>query len=832
MKPARAPRHRQPAVLPRRTAGAVAVQAALLALGLAATLPAIGLATAQAAEPAAAVQAYDIPAGPLDAALARFGQRSGVLLSYPPELTAGRSSPGLGGAHAIPDALARLLAGSGLEAVPQANGGYTLRLLPAQRDATLAPVTVKAGALRDATSEGTGSYAARGTTLFKGTQSLKEIPQSVTVITRQRMDDQRLDTLTDLLENTTGITIVKRPAGGHDIYSRGFIAPNLQYDGVPVTRGVSSGNSSIASTTWLDRVEVLRGAQGLLEGAGNPGGAVNLVRKRGLAETAFNVEGRLGSWDNYGTRLDAGGSIDEQGRLRARAVIDFEDKKSFLDAITDRNLNLYGALDFDLTPDTTLGLGLIHSRVDGNAALHHGVPRYANGEPLDISRSTNIGADWNDNNHRKNQLFLDLEHRLNADWTLKVSGNYMIEDWDALVSYANGRVPVGGTTVAGSGYAYAYQTTSQGLDANLSGRFNGLGIEHEIVVGGNFSNVDTDNRYVQYFNYMSYDVFNPDHDAPRLGSTSPTSQLASDSRTRQKGLYGVLRSHLTDRLTLALGARSSWYDYRDNTQTTTWSSASKMRERGETTPFAGLVFALTPQWSAYASYADIFQPQTATNAQRQVLQPIVGSNYEAGVKGELFDGALNVSLAHFRIDQKNRAVTDTSAPMVCGSAGTSACSRAAGEVRSEGWELEAHGQLSSNWQISGGYTYNRNKFLQDNNAALIGTRFDYNTPKHILRLWSDWRLPGGLNPWRVGAGVQYQSAQETNSPTSIRNPLQGGYSVWNARVAYQIDKRWSAALNIENLFDKRYYAFIDNYWYYGSYVGAPRNFTLTVRGSF
>ncbi len=144
--------------------------------------------------------------------------------------------------------------------------------------------------------------------------------------------------------------------------------------------------------------------------------------------------------------------------------------------------------------------------------------------------------------------------------------------------------------------------------------------------------------------------------------------------------------------------------------------------------------------------------------------------------------------------------------------------------------MEAHGQLARGWQVSGGYTYSRNEYMEDRIPSNIGKPFDYNSPQHMLRLWSDWQLPGEWNKWRFGTGVNYRSKQRTGNATKV-DPVQGGYSIWNARVAYQVNKTWSAALNIENLFDKYYYASIYNS-YNVSQFGAPRNFLLTLRGNF
>lgn len=416
----------------------IVLQGVLLSLLVGITVPLLHAAAVEmAAAPPAAdeIHTFNVPAGPLDAALDQFAHTAGVNLYYDAALLGGLQSKGLSGNYTTASALSLLLAGSGIEATSQPGGGYSLRkvVIESGTATTLPPVTVSANTL-GTTTEGTGSYATRNVALFGGEQSLKDIPQSVTVITRQKIDDLRLDTLNKVLENTPGITLFSRIGGGSDIYSRGFMINTIQYDGVPLLRGNYWSNTFTASSIHLDRVEVLRGAQGLLEGAGNPSGAINVVRKRGLADTAFNIEGRVGSWSNYGTRLEAGGPWDEQGRLRSRAILDYEDRGSFVDTLSDRNLNAYGALDLDITPDTTLGLGVVYSLLKGSSYLYQGVPRYADGHPLDIARSVTVSADWNDARRRESQIFLNLEHRFSRNWKLKAAGAYTKEDWDAITS--------------------------------------------------------------------------------------------------------------------------------------------------------------------------------------------------------------------------------------------------------------------------------------------------------------------------------------------------------------------------------------------------------------
>lgn len=805
----------------------------VIAMAMAALAAALG---AQAQTPSVQAQraTFDLPAQPLLAALRALARQTRYQVLFDEDLVLGKTGPALQGSFTPREAIDRLLAGSGLAAVGNTPGTFTVKASsepPRPVSApSLAAVTVTAQAHASATTEGSGSYASRGATIGKTVQALKDIPQSVTVITRQRMDDQGLDSLEEVLNNTTGITLRRRPGGGSDILSRAFVTNTIQYDGVPLPRSYSNGNMLLANSFYLDRVEVLRGAQGLLEGGGSPAGSINLVRKRGLEDAALVVEGKAGSWSKYGTRIDAGGPLNAQGNLRGRATLDYEAGDSFIDKVADRNLNLYAAIDLDITPDTTLGAGFSHSRLSGNSGLYYGVPRYADGSAIALARGANMDADWSHAARRENQLFLDLEHRFNADWALKASGIYIKESYDAqtALSYL-GLVPVGGNSFSAPGFAYDFGGENKGLDIHLNGKLRLLGVDNELVLGGTYSNQDRQDAFNEYAN-TTVNVFRYMDPTPTLAARAFSRARDLTLQTTQRGFYGLVRSHLTDEATLILGARVSSFDNFSATRNPiagTTVTSTLRKERGEVTPYAGLVYALTPQWSAYASYTEIFEPQSALDAQLKVLAPMSGASYEVGMKGALLDGALNTSFALFRADQTNRAVTDYATLGICGSG---YCSRAAGEVRSEGFDLEAHGKLNRHWMISAGYTFNRNKYLADAVAGNVGTPFAYEAPKHVLRLWSDHQLSGDWNKWRIGVGTNYRSRQATSSTTMV-NPVQGGYSLWNARVAYGVNKQWTAALNIDNLFDKHYFSSIAAN-YLNSYVGEPRKVVLTLRGQF
>ncbi|TDS83619.1 TonB-dependent siderophore receptor [Comamonas sp. JUb58] len=781
------------------------------------------------------LHSFSIPPGPLGTVLSQTAATAGVLLSVDAKLTQGIHSPGVQGRFSAEEGLARALAGSGLAAVPNAGGGYTLRAAPtaapapanpaatADNSTTLSTVVVSAAAQAPATTEGSGAYSARAATIGKTAQALKDIPQSVSVVTRQRMDDQNLSSVSDVLENTTGIMISEVADGGRNYYSRGFKIANVQYDGVPLSRGnYGVGNSFTGNAAYLDRVEVFRGAQGLFEGAGQPSGSINLVRKRPTADKQLLVEARAGSWSHYGGMLDASGPLNDEGSLRARAVLDYDDKGGFIDHTDEKNLNAYLALDYDLSADTTLGLGLGVSRLR-STPFFGGLPRYSDGRSLNLSRSTFLGADWNRWDRDETQLFADLSHRLNADWQFKVAAAYSRETSLTTVRDSTGAVdPVSLTGPEGAAWNYDKLSKNAGIDMHLNGRFALLGMPQQLTVGASLSRLRSNDRIAYAYNLGAIDVFNPNPHVPKPQDFPDSQRLSRYEPHLQKGIYAQLRTEIAPAWTLVSGGRVSWFESVFSTQAATWDSKSEQKKSGEFTPFLGLIYKLTPQWSAYASYADVFMPQTTTAQDGSTLKPVIGANYEAGIKGELLDGRLNASLAVYRVDETNRAVEDTAAGRLCNG---NYCYRAAGKVRSQGFEAELQGAVAPGWQVAAGYTFNRNKYLSD--PVNEGLTFNEDTPRHLLRLWSDYRFKGDWSGLSLGAGVSAQSAM-SNSVSGVRRP---SYGVWNTRIAYDLNRQWTLALNVNNVFDKVYYE-------YASYIenrnnyGTPRNFLVTLRGRF
>lgn len=788
---------------------------------------------------------FNVPPQELDSALTRVADQGGIRIFFTSAELSGLRTGGVSGAMTVEQALSQVLTGTGfgwryreartvvIEKLPAAQGAIQLGPVRVEGQSGRAANGYNIGAVASpATTESTHSYAARAVTIGKDEQPLKDVPQSVSVLTRQSMDDQNISTIAQALTTVPGITISKSPGTGYFIFSRGFTIDTMQFDGATVFRnGYSAGSYMAESMAFYDRMEVLRGAAGLIQGPNAPGGAVNLVRKRGQDQLTVGATATAGSWNHYAGQIDVGGPVADNGRLRIRAIADYDRSDSFVNMVWSKTRSLYFAADYDIDPDTVIGLGISNRDMRGRP-FERGLPRYADGGDIGLPRSTFAGAEWNKTSSDRTMFYGDIEHRFSSQWSVKVSAVHFQEDSGATYQFLLGPVArTGARTETYSDFATDFHLKGDSLDAHVNGVFEALGVEHDVTIGADYMTHRTDDTIARQFRAESADVFNLNNDRT---ARSLESLIATQYSQRswydveQHGLYGAWRLKPIQPLTFIAGARVTWYEnsYRAKSGTQANYGAigeTKIEAQGKFVPYAGAIYALNSSWNVYASYAKIFEPQSVRDAAGNVLKPVEGVNYEAGVKGEVMDGRANLSLALFRYDHRNRAVYDFAGGYACNGW---YCSQATGKVRSKGVEIEASGELAPGLQVSAGYTYNTTKFLED--PTYQGQRFSTYTPKHLLRLWANYTLPGRLDPISVGAGVNAQ----TGTLASDRSFDLPGFAIWNARLGYRLNDKISLAANLNNIFDKTYYIPSYSSTNGNNFYGDPRNFAVTLRAAF
>ncbi|SDU42172.1 TonB-dependent siderophore receptor [Pseudomonas yamanorum] len=768
-----------------------------------------------------AAQAYDIPAGPLGATLNQFAQQAGVAIVFQSQNLQGLNGPGLKGTYSVDAGFDRLLQGSGYRVI-KGDQVYALEANPAATDAMeLGPTQVSANQLGNVT-EGTDSYTPGSiATATRLVLTPKETPQSVTVVTRKHMDDFGLNNVDDVMRHTPGITVSAFDTDRTNYYARGFSINNFQYDGIPSTaRNVAySAGNTLSDMAIYDRVEVLKGATGLLTGAGSLGATINLVRKKPTADFQGHASLGAGSWDNYRSELDVSGPMTESGNVRGRAVAAYQDKRSFMDRYSRKSPVYYGIMEFDLSPDTMLTVGGDYQDSLPTASSWSGsFPLInANGDRNSVKRSFNNAANWSSWEQYTRTAFAMLEHDLGNGWVTKLQLDHKINGYHALMGSIQGDEPRADGTAKITSGKYTGETVSDSADLYASGPFSLGGREHELVVGGSIGISDWNGKgywnltpnMVDFNNWHGH-ATQPDWGAP---------QQYTDDTIRQTGAYMTTRLNLADDLKLLLGGRVVNYHLTGNNPS--------YRETGRFVPYVGVVYDLDDTYSVYASYTDIFMPQENYNRDRQnqLLEPDEGQNYELGMKADFFDGRLNASAAYFEIHENNRAVSDDDynnlkpTPQNYAYKGTKAVTK--------GYELEVSGELSPGWQVQAGYTH---KVVRDDQDQKIST-FE---PEDQVKLYTTYKLKGDLDKLTVGGGVRWQSVGWQD----IYNTPHGGYEEFSLEAywlvdlmtRYQITKNVSATLNVNNIFDKSYYTNIG--FYNSAAYGEPRNFMVTTRWDF
>ncbi len=688
-------------------------------------------------------------------------------------------------------------------------------------------------------------YKAKATTSStKLPLSLRETPQSVTVITRQRMDDFNLTSVANVLEQTTGVTVQENDSNRVNFTSRGFAITNFQMDGVPTT--YSSGNSTMSDTLIYDRVEVVRGATGLVTGSGDPSATVNLIRKQPTPTFTGSFAVTAGSWELGRVEADVSGPIFADGKVRARLVAGFQDKASHIDFYEEKKAVLYGVLEADVTDSTLVRIGYDYQQVTPRGTTWGTAPLYyRDGTPTSLPRSYNVAARWSTWDRETGNLFGVIEQKLPGDWILRAAVNHRDSTSTALLYYGYGGYPDpitgGGLTVAD--YYNIYEEKETGFDVYASGPLELFGRKHELVFGVN--GYDRDGTTLNTaITARPYPMVIPDFrnwdgriaEPVRINYGTPQQVL----RTTESGIYGALRLNPTDKLKVIAGARrSEWETKTDRYDLKgAYTSTSNAYSEDRVTPYLGVIYDITSQISAYASYSDLFKPQSNKNKDNEQLAPVVGSNYEGGLKGEFLDGKLYAALVGFYVKQDNLAELDPTVPDGFLLPDGGSAYRAVSGAVTRGAEFEVAGEFSPQWRISAGYTY-----AYTENAA--GLRINTLNPRNIVRIYSTYDLQGALQGLTVGGGLNWQSeiytlasipvpgntsAPGTNPPVLRTNVSQDAYVLANLMARYKINDHVNLALNVDNLFDEKYYRRVG--FYNGGYFGEPRRVTVSVRAAF
>lgn len=639
---------------------------------------------------------------------------------------------------------------------------------------------------------------------------LLESAASITVIATEQLQKQNIVDVEQLATALHGITVTGVSNTSPSLLSRGFEIDSYLIDGVPSTALLQSPYP-MADLFFFESVELLRGPSAIFSGFGNPGGVLNLVRKRPKGGFAMQASAQMGSFNANRLELDISTDWNSTSSLQSRFGVMRQRKDEFYDAVDFARDMVFITNQYELNHNTVLTFGHRFDNYQPN--IQTGVPGYQSGGFIAFKRSTYLGAKWNRIESNTRESFIQLTHHLQHDIKANVSLQY--GSTDALQKYAymgRGAITPQNPTIALIPYFGRHDAQTATLDLNLSSQFELFNRNHDWLLGADYQTNKTHTAYGRGKVRPTIHAFEPDHNLPELDIPL---QGIDDYRIDQKGLYGQIQWQLHDQIAVVNGMRVSWWQDDYQVQFPQPAPAEYTEFSAETSPSVAVVYTPDAQWTWYSSYSDMMTPSSQRKADQSLLPPLLSKQLEVGVKSSVLGEAVLVSSALYQIDQQNRAIRDPD---------HEGFFLAAGSVRSRGAELEIQGDITTQWQVSAGYSYNHNTYLKDDTKS--GETYQPVAPKQQVKIWTDYEFTQptllGLN---VGLGLTMMGKAAGNGVQ------QGGYSLLNLNAGYTLAQNWQLSFNINNVLDKNYYARIGGTGR-GNYFGAPANAQLTLRASF
>ncbi|MGE8659018.1 MAG: TonB-dependent siderophore receptor [Achromobacter sp.] len=787
--------------LSRRAARLIGRAAPLLSPGRLAvlSLSATLLSPAALAQPAA--RAYAIPAGSLESVLTRYALESRLMLSYAAADVAGKRSGGLSGSHDPASALSQILAGTGMRASLQPNGGYLLHPAPGADGAqTLPSVTVTGERPETAWGPARGFVAKRSATATKTDTPLHETPQSVSVVPRAQVVAQAADSLDQALAYTAGV--MSLDGGAVRNISTGFTVRGFNITGsAPLylngTRFPINSLSGAMEPYNYERIEVLKGPASILYGQAAPGGIINLVSKRPTAEPLREMEVKYGTWNTRQLAMDFGGPLTEDGNVRYRLSGLGRDADTMVRYINNDRLSLSGALEWQISGATQLTLLGGWSRTDNPYDV--GKPREGTLLPNPngrISRSVFLGEPGFDRFVvQGGHLGYLLEHKLNDDWQVRqnlLGYNHRANNRYASVISINAANPA-----LADRLAVSRDDTDKGIavDNQLLGKLRHGRFEHTLLFGVDASRSSLTRDQALTFDVAPINLYDPVYgNKPTLGPAR-----RGISRSRQLGFYAQDQIKFDGRWIALFGGR---YD-RARTED---QPGDGPQDSHAISPRAGLMYLFDNGLAPYYSFTKSFQPTEGMDFNGRPFKPTTGTQHEIGLKYEPPGANASITLALYDITQRNVVTADSAHP---------GFSVQTGEVRSRGAELEGRASLGHDLDVVAAFTLTNARITKSNRDD-VGAR-PVSVPRTMASLWLDYKVPA-LPGLSTAAGIRYVGHQEIEG---VPVPT---YTVLDAALRYRL-RNWEFALNVKNLANKRYIAACPGNCYYGD----ERNVMLTAR---
>ena len=744
-----------------------------------------------------------IPAQPLDVALRQLMARTGLQIAYTADLTAGKQSAPISGRYSGAQALGAMLAGTGLTFSQTGAGVMRLDAVPVGGGAALAPVTVtgSAGSAQNPRGPGVGYVATRTDTGTKSNTPIREIPQAISVVTRQQMDDQDVQSVRQALLYTSGVFADQNGLNGdsyEQIYGRGFKMQEF-LDGMLLP--TNAYNVLSIDPYDLERIEILHGPASVLYGSVSPGGMVNLTSKTPTETPQHEVYLQGGSPEQVGGGFDLSGPVDGSNQVFYRLVGSALDGDTQVNGVDKQRISIAPSLTYKPDADTSFTI-LGRYQYDPKAGYYNTLPiqgtQWANpgGQiPVDLNP-----GDPNYQKYSKREASIGylFDHRFDDVWSVHQSVRYTYDQANLENVFAYGITSNGQDLER---YAFANNTSLSQftVDTNAQAKFITGPLSHTVTMGLDYQRIFYKETYGNNFDEPDLDIFAPVYNQV----INPVSSFTTDTELQQQmGLYAQDQIRV-GHLAFLIGGRNDWSTTAEHGETdgSSWSSQADSKFTWR----IGAVYLMDNGLSPYVSYSTGFQPEVGTDADGNAFKPTTSQQYEVGVKYQPPGYHSFITAALFNLKQQNVLTTDPT---------NSNFETQTGEIRSRGLELEGHASLSNDLDLILSYTYVDATVTKSNTTS---GAYTYNVgdtpngvPSNMASAWVNYRMPWhALRGLTLGGGVRYVGATYGDDQESFSIHA---VTLFDAVVNYDLSALsdqlhgLSFQLNGSNLFNTTYVA--------------------------
>ena len=737
-----------------------------------------------------AVVNLNIPAGSLNEALSQFSKQSGIKIAFDPEQFKGKTAQALSGEFTVKDAISRLISGNKLTAIP-IGSGYTL-LEMADSPASNPVVTTLPSIQITATKTASRYLATSSVTATKTNTLLRDVPQSISVITEGIIKDQSIRSLGDAVRYIPGIGVSQGEGNRDALIFRGN-----RSTGDFFVDGIRDDVQYYRDLYNIERVEVLKGANGMIFGRGGSGGVIYRVTKQAGWDPIREFSFQGGSFNLKRMTADVNHAINEHVAFRVNGL--FEDAGSFRNGVESQRLGISPTVTIKPTDRTKIVVNM--ERFHDERVADRGIPSFQ-GRPADVKSSQFFGDPRRSNSNIEALSFNSLiEHRFESGVMLRNRTNYAEFDKFYENVFANG--PVSGRFVPLSAYNNATDRQNIFNQTDLLYTLETGPISHTLLAGVEIGQQITNNRReTGFFNNdlsrgqsIRVPLSNSITNAP-ITYVNAEGDAFNRSKVDITSFYFQDQIELLPQLQAIAGVRYDLFEV--NFQQKNGNQDRLSTTDGLLSPRFGLIYKPIEPVSIYMSFSQAFVPRageqlTSLTVTTDTLKPEKFTNLEAGFKWDIRPD-LSFTGAAFRIDRTNVITIDPT---------NAARSFLTKGQRSEGVEISLNGQLLANWNVMGGYAYQIGEITSDQAGAPKGNTVA-ELPRNTFSVWSRYDLTPKFG---AAIGVIYRSSMFASTSNTVVIP---DFTRVDAALFAQLTTQVRAQLNVENLFDAKYFASVHN----------------------